>query len=210
MIKVLLADDHWLVREALRNSLAREPDIEIVGEAGDASTTFERTHSLRPDVVVLDVSLPDGNGIDVARSLKERTGVDAKIVALSIHADRFVVTEMLRAGAGAYVTKSSSRDELVTAIRVVAAGQTFLCPEVAHLLAEVTRSGAKVRETLSRREHEVLCLVAEGARSPEISKRLHIAVGTVEVHRRHIMRKLDLRTVAGMTKYAIREGLIAP
>jgi len=210
-IKVLLVDDHRLVREALRDALAKESDIEVVGEAGDAAGAFERIRASTPDVVVLDIGMPDLNGIEVASQVKETTGVDAKIVALSVHSDRRFVTEMLRAGASAYVTKSSAGTELLRAIRAAAAGQTYICPEAAGTLVSAVREEADKSRTprLSRRELEVLKMVAEGVRSPAIAEHLRISVGTVEVHRRNIMRKLGLRTVAELTRYAVREGLIA-
>jgi DNA-binding NarL/FixJ family response regulator len=212
MISVLLVDDHRLVREALRDALAKEPDIDVVGEAGDAHTAFECTRSLRPDIVVLDIGLPDMNGVEAAAKLKERSGVDPKIIALSAYNDRRFATEMLRAGAASYVTKSSVGAELVRAIRAVAGGQTYICPEVAGALVSAMRDGHEKGEMprLSRREREVLRLIAEGTRSPSIAEQLHISLGTVEVHRRNIMRKLSLRTVADLTRYAVREGLVLP
>jgi DNA-binding NarL/FixJ family response regulator len=209
-ISVLLVEDHRLVREALRDTLAKEPDMSIVGEAGDAAEAFECARALSPDVVVLDIGLPGMNGIEVATRLKEECGAEPKIVALSAYSDKRFVTEMLRAGAGGYVTKSAAGTELVRAIRSVAQGQTYLCPEVAGTLVSAVRDGTERAETprLSRREREVLRLIAEGARSPAIAEQLHISLGTVEVHRRNIMRKLGLRTVAELTRYAVREGLV--
>jgi DNA-binding NarL/FixJ family response regulator len=209
-ISVLLVEDHRLVREALRDTLAREPDISVVGEAGDAAGALERSRALMPDVVVLDIGLPDMNGIEVTNRLKEEPGAGPKVVALSAYSDKRFVTEMLRAGAGGYVTKSAAGTELVRAIRSVAEGQTYLCPEVAGTLVSAVREGTDKAEAprLSRREREVLRLIAEGARSPAIAEQLHISLGTVEVHRRNIMRKLGLRTVAELTRYAVREGLV--
>jgi DNA-binding NarL/FixJ family response regulator len=211
-IKVLLIEDHRLVREALRDALAKEPDIAVIGEAGDAAGAFERTRGLVPDVVVLDIGLPDLNGIEVASRLKEMTGVDARIVALSARTDRRSVTEMLSAGACAYVTKSSAGTELVRAIRAAAAGQNYVCPEAGEALVTVTREGEKKggATRLSRREQEVLKMIAEGARSSAIAEHLRISLGTVEVHRRNIMRKVGVRTVAELTRYAMREGLVGP
>ena len=209
-IRVLLADDHRLVREALRDALTKESDIDVVGEAGDARAALEQARALAPDVVVLDIGLPDLNGMEVAARLRQ-AGNTAKIVALSAYSDKRFVIEMLRAGATAYVTKSAAGTELVRAIRAVAAGQSYLCAEVAGALISEVRNHSLPGEAprLARREREVLRLIAGGLRSPAIAEQLHIAVSTVEVHRRNIMRKLDLHTVAELTKHAIREGIVS-
>lgn len=209
-IRVLLIEDHRMVREALREVLTRVPDMEVVGEAGDARDGLEQARTLAPDVIVLDFRLPDLNGIEVAASLRE-SGNTAKIVALSAFSDKRFVTEMLRAGASAYVTKSAAGTELVSAIRAVANGQGYFSPEIAAtLVADVReRATTSAAQPLGRREREVLRLIAEGARSSEIAAQLHITVATVEVHRRNIVRKLGLRTVAELTKHAIREGIVS-
>lgn len=209
-IRVLLVEDHRMVREALSEMLKKVPDIEIVGEAGNAHEALEQAQSAAPDVVVLDIRLPDLNGIEVAARLRD-AGVAAKVVALSAFADKRFVTAMLRAGASAYVTKSGAGTELVQAIRAVAAGQGYFPPEIAGALAAEMRDRPNAGEAppLARREREVLRLIAEGIRSPGIAERLHVSVGTVEVHRRNIMRKLGLRTIAELTKHAIREGIVS-
>jgi DNA-binding NarL/FixJ family response regulator len=211
-ISVLLVDEHRLVREALRDRLAREPDIEVVGEASDASTACERVSDLSPEVVVLDIGFSELRRIETARRLKRLNGAAPKIVALATHADSHLVGEMLRAGAAAYVTKSSASTELVQAIRAAAAGRSYLCPEVAEALLATMHSKRAGGEapSLSRREREVLRMIAEGMRSAAIASRLDITVGTVEVHRRNIMDKLGVRTVAELTRYAVRERLVAP
>jgi two-component system NarL family response regulator len=209
-IRVLLVEDHRMVREALGEVLKKEPEIDVVGEAGDAREAIEQAVALRPDVVVLDIRLPDVNGIEVAARLRD-TGIPVKIVALSAFADKRFVTAMLRAGAAAYVTKSAAGTELVQAIRAVAAGQGYFAPEIAGALVSEIRDRPLPGEAapLGRREREVLRLIAEGVRSPAIAEQLHVAVGTVEVHRRNIMRKLGLRSVAELTKHAIREGIVS-
>ncbi len=209
-IRVLLVEDHRMVREALREVLTKVPDVEVVGEAGNAHDGLVQALDLAPDVIVLDIRLPDLNGIEVAARLRD-AGSTAKIVALSAFSDKRFVTEMVRSGASGYVTKSAAGSELVRAIRAVAAGQGYFSPEIAGaLVAEVRqRPNAGDALPLARREREVLRLIAEGIRSPEIATRLHITVATVEVHRRNIMRKLGLRTVAELTKHAIREGIVS-
>jgi DNA-binding NarL/FixJ family response regulator len=209
-IRVLLVEDHRMVREALRDVLARLPEVEIVGEAGNASEALELAHRVKPDVVVLDISLPDLNGIEVAARLKD-AGNKARIVALSAFADKRFVKAMISSGASAYVTKSAAGTELVQAIRAVAIGQGYFSPEIAGTLATDMRghpSGGD-EASLTRREREVLRLIAEGARSPSIGEQLHVSVATIEVHRRNIIRKLGLHTVADLTKYAIREGIVS-
>ena len=208
-IRVLLVDDHRLVREALRDMLRREPGIDVIGEAGDAAAGLGLVETLLPDVVVLDIGLPDLNGIEAAARLSALNPAP-RIVALSGHVDKRFVTQMLGAGAAAYVTKSAAGTELVRAIQAVARGQDYLCPEVAHaLVAEVRGHRDGDAAPLARREREVLRLIAEGRRSTEIAQQMHISVSTVEVHRRNIMRKLDLHTVAELTRHAVREGIVA-
>ncbi|MEY8689924.1 MAG: response regulator [Leptothrix sp. (in: b-proteobacteria)] len=209
-IRVVLADDHRMLREALRDLLSRIDGIEVVGEAGCARGALEQAHVQQPDVLVLDIALPDMSGMALATRVRQelpRTG----IVALSGYADKRFVTEMLRCGAQAYVTKSAAGSELIRAIRAVADGLSYLCPEVAGALVSEVRSreaeGGELPR-LGRRELEVLRLVAAGARSQAIAEQMHISVATVEVHRRNIMRKLELRTIAELTRYAVREGII--
>jgi two-component system NarL family response regulator len=208
--RVLLVEDHRMVREALSEVLARVPDIAVVGEAGNAQEAMSLAALLKPDVVVLDIRLPDLNGIEVAARLRD-AGSTAKVVALSAFADKRFVTAMLRSGASAYVTKSAAGTELVRAIRAVAAGQGYFSPEIAGALASEVRERPLAGEAppLGRREREVLRLIADGMRSPAIAEQLHVSVATIEVHRRNIMRKLGLRTVAELTKHAIREGIIS-
>lgn len=207
---VLLVEDHRMVREALSEALKKVPDIDIIGEAGDAHEALKLAAKLKPDVIVLDIRLPDVNGMEVAARLKD-AGITAKIVALSAFDDKRFVTAMVRAGASAYVTKSAAGTELVRAIRAVAAGQGYFSPEIAGALVSELRDRPTAGDAvpLARREREVLRLIAEGVRSPAIAAQLHVTVGTVEVHRRNIMRKLGLRTVAELTKHAIREGIVS-
>jgi DNA-binding NarL/FixJ family response regulator len=207
-VRVLLVDDHRLVREALREALEKVTDIEVVGEAGDGRTAIEQSSALGPDVAVIDIALPDLNGMELAVRLRE---ADAKlrIIALSAYSDRRFVVEMLRSGASAYVIKASAGTELVRAIHAVMADQSYFCPEISGGLAAEVRGSRLDGEmkSLGRREREVLRMIAQGMRSQAISEELRISVSTVEVHRRNIMRKLGLHTIAELTKYAIREGI---
>jgi two-component system NarL family response regulator len=202
-IRIAIAEDQRMLRELLSQLLVREPDFGVVGSAATGGEALALAAQLEPDVLVLDISLPDVDGIEVARNLK-KTLPGLKLVALSIHTERPVVQQMLRAGADAYVVKSSALDELVQAIRAVAQGKLYLSPDVTReALSEAATEGA----ALGSRERQVLALLAEGKRSSEIGVRLHISTATVEAHRRNIMRKLGLHTVAELTKYAIRKGL---
>ena len=208
-VRVLLADDHRLLRELLRELLQKEPDIEVVGEASSGSEVMEKVSALSPDLVVLDIGMPGLNGIDAMAELAQRhPGV--KVVCLSRYSDRRYVRAMLMAGAAGYVVKSAAGTELLRAIRAAAAGQCYLCPEAAAAVVDdvkATGGAAGGLAALGKRERQVLQLLAEGNRSSSIADRLSISVATVDTHRRNIMRKLDLHTVAELTKFAIREGV---
>lgn len=203
-IRIILVDDHHLLREVLREKLAKEADIDIVGEAADGRAALRLTAELLPDIVILDISLPEMNGVELATRITAAHG-SVRIVALSMHADKRFVTEMFKAGASGYVTKTAAATELLSAIRAVAAGKRYLGEEVADALVDGVQTDAQSQ--LGRREREVLGLLAEGLRTQDIADRLHISSGTVEVHRRNIMRKLDLHTIAELTRYAIRQGI---
>lgn len=204
-LRLLLADDHRMFRDALRIQLLAEPGIEIVATTGNARETLQAAAATRPDVAVLDIALPDMNGIDAARALLAQQP-QLRIVALSGYGDRMYVEEMLKAGARAYVLKSAGVDELIRAIHAAVAGHVFLSPEITAGMLRRDASQVPV-SVLSKRELDVLRLLASGLRSAEIAAQLGIAVTTVEVHRRNIKQKLGLRTVAELTRYAIREGL---
>lgn len=209
-IRVLLVDDHKILRDALKGVLEREQDIAVVGEANDGGECLELARTVQPDIVLMDIGLPVLGGIDATRALVAEDSA-IKVVALSTFSDRRVVMQMLDAGARGYVVKSAGRDELLRAIRAVAYGRTYLCPDAAAVLVESLRGKKAVEnppvEPIGRREREVLQLLADGHTSPEIGKRLHIATSTVEVHRRNLMRKLELHSIAELTKYAVRHGL---
>ena len=211
-IRTLLVDDHTMFRQALRVMLELEEGIEMVGELGDGSKIVETVALLRPDVVTMDVSMPGVNGIEATRALMAKHP-QIKVVALSASNYKQFIIEMMGAGAMAYVVKSAAGDQLVYAINSAAKGKTYLCPESATLLADSNGLGPGGAATplesrrLARRETAVLQLLAQGKSSPQIGKLLHIASSTVDVHRRNIMRKLELHNVAELTKYAILVGI---
>ena len=209
-IRVALADDHRMLLDALTSVLASEEGITIVGTAHDGPTAIKLAQEASPDVLVLDISMPGINGIDVARQLHKEMP-EIKVLALSAYLDKRFVQEMLKAGAAGYVTKTAALTDLPRAIRAVAAGQNFLSTEItAAVVSELAPPGTSATpplSALSPREREVLRLVADGVRTAEIARRLGITEATIEVHRRNLMHKLEIRTVAELTKYAVREGL---
>jgi two-component system NarL family response regulator len=209
-IRVMLVDDHKILRDALRGVLEREHDIAMVGEASDGIEALEIARNAQPDIVLMDIGLPSMGGIETTRALLAEQP-KTRVIALSTFSDRRIVLQMLDAGASGYVVKSAGRDELLSAIRSVSHGRTYLCPDASAVLIDSVRSKHPVESTpaeqIGRREREVLQLLADGHTSPEIGNLLHIATSTVEVHRRNIMRKLELHSVAELTKYAVRNGL---
>lgn len=212
MIKrVLLADDRRMMREGLRALLEKHPEMEVVGEAEDGREAVALAAEHKPDVVIMDVSMPGLNGIEATRQIL-RDQPKAKVLGLSVHADRRYALTMLEAGAVGYLIKNSASEELYRALEAVSKGQTYLSPAVARVLVDSYRSRQSpaqqaVGQTLTDREREVLQLLAEGMTSKEIAARLHLSATTVDTHRRQIMSKLELHSVAELTKYAIREGL---
>lgn len=208
--RVMLADDHRMFREALRIPLDAEDDIEVVAEANTGAEALTGVAAYLPDVLLLDIALPDIKGIEVARRVGRRFG-SVKVIALSGYSDRLFVEEMLKAGAQAYVLKSSGADELISAIRAVMGGQNFLSPELTSVMVRHVQTGGEPPTppltVLGKREQEVLCLLADGLRSAEIAVQLGISTATVDVHRRNIKQKLRLHTTAELTRYAVREGL---
>ncbi len=210
-LKILIADDHRLFRDGLRTLLDKEKDFRVVAETTDGAETVVRVCELKPDIVLMDVSMPGLNGIEAVRKILSRCG-RVSIVMLSMHSDRRFVVESLRAGAMGYLLKDCAFEELLQAIRTVSAGKIHLSRPindsvVSDYVALATASQRSAFTVLSAREREVLQLVAEGKSTKEIADRLNVSVKTVETHRKQIMDKLDIRSVAELTKYAIREGL---
>ncbi len=210
-IRVLLADDHNIVREGLRSLLEKDPEIEVVAMADNGRTAVQLARDLRPDVAVLDIAMPEMNGIEATRRIF-RDDPQIKVLALSMHSARRFVTEALSAGAKGYLLKDCAAEELVRAIRTVAGNETYLSPKVAGLIVkdylkhspEATLSD---NSSLTNREREILQLIAEGASTKEIAFKIGVSIKTVETHRQQIMKKLNLHSVAELTRYAIREGL---
>jgi two-component system, NarL family, response regulator NreC len=209
MTRILLVDDHELMREGLRSILESEDNVKIVGEASSGREAVALAHTLEPDVVVMDVGMKDLNGIDATHQIvRDRPAV--RVIALSSHSDSRYVSAMLEAGACGYVLKANAYADLREALRAARQGKSYLCAEVTKAVVDASLHGPRGRvdpAVLSEREREVLQLLAEGQTSPQIGKRLFIATSTVETHRRSIMRKLGIHSVADLTKWAIREGL---
>jgi DNA-binding NarL/FixJ family response regulator len=211
LVKVLLADDHKMVRAGLRSILEKEPGISVIAEADNGREAVQLACDLLPDVAVMDISMPDMNGIEaIRRVVAEQPSV--RTLALSMHSDRRIVLEALKAGAKGYLLKDAVADELVTAIRTLAAGEIYICSAMAQVVLKdyLQRSPetiSAVASPLSPREREVLQLVAEGKNTKEVAFTLGVSVKTVETHRQQIMKKLNMFSVAELTKYAIREGL---
>jgi DNA-binding NarL/FixJ family response regulator len=210
-IRVLLADDHSVLREGLRSILESRTNVEVVGEAENGRVAVELARTLSPDVVVMDIGMRDLNGIEATRQIRDENA-DVGVIALSTHSDRRYVLAMLQAGAAGYVLKASAFDDLQRALDAVSAGKRYLSPEITGVVIDAgigpaTGSDAPGHGPLGAREREVLQLLAEGHTSGEIAHRLHISTHTVDTHRRNIMQKLDLHSVAELTKYAVREGL---
>jgi DNA-binding NarL/FixJ family response regulator len=210
-VKILIADDHQIVRQGLRTLLEKEPDLEVVAEADDGRATVRLVRDLAPDVVIMDVAMPDLNGIEATRQIITEFP-KIKVIALSMYADRRFVVNMLKAGASGYLLKECAFEELVRAIRLVLNHKTYLSPGVTDIVVKDYMQGAPPAEAsvfsvLTPREREVLQLMAEGKSTTQIADNLHVSVKTIETHRQQVMHKLNIHSVAELTKYAIREGL---
>jgi two-component system NarL family response regulator len=212
-IRLLLVDDHELMRQGLRAILDRDENLEVIGEAASGRDALELARALSPEIVVMDVAMSDLNGIEATRQIRAACpGI--KVLALSSHSDSRYVSAILDAGACGYVLKANAYDDLRRAIEAAHQGKSYLCADVTQAVVGASlrapgEGNALAHTVLSAREREVLQLLAEGLSSPEIGERLFVATATVDTHRRNVMRKLGIHTVADLTKYAIREGLTA-
>ena len=214
MIRIILADDHAVMRRGLRLVLEQQKDFEIVGEASDGREAVELAEKLKPDVAVLDITMPNLNGIEAARQITSRQ-VGVSVVILSMHADESFVLRALKAGARGYLLKESPESDFLNAIRLVSEGKSFFSPKVSRMLVEdyvrqlQDREVEDSYELLTSREREVLQLIAEGKSNKDIAAILHLSVYTVETHRANILDKLNLHTVPELIVYAVRKGVIA-
>jgi DNA-binding NarL/FixJ family response regulator len=207
--RILLVDDHQMFREALRALLERHTNLEVVAETGDGAEALRLARLIQPDIVLMDIGMPGMNGVETTRQMMAAQP-SLKVVALSTYAERRYVLDMLEAGAVAYVTKAEASEELMRAIDAIQRDRSYLCPDVATLITgAITGGEAEVRRQarLGARETQVLLQVARGCTSTEIAAQMSIAPSTVEVHRRNIMRKLDLHSVAELTRFVISRGL---
>jgi len=213
-IKIILADDHAMVRHGISQSIQQEEDMEVVGQAKDGLGAIDLVRELSPDVVIMDISMPDINGMDATQEIL-RDFPDVKVLALSMHSAKKFVRAMFKAGACGYLLKDCEFSELAGAIRTVMSGKTYLTPEIADVIVDTyvrtsDEDQSSVFSKLTKRERQVLQLLAEGQTTKQISLKLHISPKTVEAHRLRVMDKLEIDNVAQLTKYAIQEGLTSP
>ncbi len=213
-LKVVIADDHMIVRDGLRSLLERPPDMEVVAEANNGRIALKLVKELSPDVVIMDIGMRELNGIDATRQIvKMSPGV--KVLALSMYSDKRFIKGMLKAGASGYMLKDSAFKELIDAIRVIVENKIYISPSVANIITEdylkqSPESDGSTRSLLSSRELEVLQLLVEGMSTKQIASSLRLSIKTIESHRSRIMKKIDVNNIADLTRYAIREGIISP
>jgi len=210
-IKVLLVDDHAIIREGLRSLLEKQPEMEVIADTEDGRKAIELVRELIPNIVIMDISMPGLNGIEATRQITAEFPL-VKVIALSIHSKRRFVADMLSAGATGYILKECLFDELVQAIKAVAAGGRYLSPRITDVVVNdyvkrLSTTAYSPFESLKVREREVLQLVAEGKSTKQIALYLHVSTKTIEANRRQVMEKLNIHSVAELTKYAVREGL---
>lgn len=210
-IRILLADDHEVMRDGLRSLLNSQPGMEVIAEAASGREAVELAVKKKPDVIIMDINMPNLSGIEATRQIVASVP-KVKVIGLSMYSDKRFVVQLLKAGATGFLPKSSPFNEVVSAIKAVVANHTYVSPQIASNLIEdyverVSTNDTSVFSVLTPREREVLQLIAEGCPTKKIASHLHISVKTVDTHRRQIMDKLDLHSIAELTKYAIQEGL---
>lgn len=209
--KILLADDHKITREGLRSLLEKQSEMEVVAEAQEGHEAVRLVREMHPDIAIMDVTMPDLNGIEATQKIVSECP-NVKVIALSMHSDTLFVTEMLKSGASGYLLKDCAFEELTRAIHTVLDGKIYLSPAISDVVVDgylhrLSEDKPVDSDVLSHREREVLQMLAEGKSTKQVALKLHISVKTVETHRRQMMHKLDIYSVAELTKYAIRKGL---
>ena len=213
-VRILLADDHTVMRNGLRLLLERQPHLQVVGEAADGRQAVALSESAKPDVVIMDIAMPNLNGIEAARQIVNRNPRTA-IAILSMHSDESYVIRALKAGARAYLLKDSAEADLLAAVRALTEGKSFFSPAISKILVEdymrqlESRGAEDTYELLTNREREILQLLAEGRTNKEVANMLNLSLYTVETHRTHILQKLNLHSVPELILYAVRKGIIA-
>ncbi len=210
-VRIVLADDHQVLREGICSLLEKQGNIEVVAQAENGRKAVRLVRDLQPDIIIMDIAMPDLNGIEAARQIKAESP-EVKIIALSMHSDRRFVAEMLKAGANGYLLKNSAFQQLTNSIRTVMEGRNYLSPEIGEIVLDdyikkITANETSRVSPLTSREREVLQLIAEGNSTKEIASNLSVSIKTADTHRQQVMKKLNCRSVAELTKYAIREGI---
>jgi len=210
-IKLLIADDHAILRQGLRRILEAEPDMSVIGEAATGTDAVKRARQLKPDVVIMDISMPEQDGIESMRQILKT--LSSRVLILTVHTEHHVISEAVSAGAAGYLTKDSLDHELVSAVRTVVHGGTVFSPNISKRLAESSQTlqagnGYRSLESLTSREREVFLLLAEGKSPSEVATSLFVSPKTVHTHRQHIMEKLGLKTTTELIRFALRQGVI--
>jgi DNA-binding NarL/FixJ family response regulator len=213
-MRVILVDDHEIMREGMCALLKRRPEVEVIGQAADGRAAVDMARKLRPDVVIMDIGMPNLNGIEATRQMLDENP-NLRVMALSTHSDGVIVAKMIKAGATGYMLKESAFAELVDGLNLMAEGKTYLCSKISKVVFAdyvnmLTNPRIDGSDGLTGREREVLQLIAEGNTTKEIAQMLNLSPKTIDSHREHIMEKLDIRNIAGLTRYAIRDGLVTP
>ncbi len=213
MIKVILADDHVVVRKGLATLIESEMDIEVIGEVSDGKEAIELTREAKPDVVIMDISMPNLNGLEATRRIKSEMP-EVRVLALTVHSDDEYIFRILRAGASGYLLKKTAPDELISAIRTLHGGGAYLGSSISESVVQAFRERPSPWEAESKydeltdREREILQLIAEGNTTKDIAEKLYISTNTVSTHRKNLMEKLGIHSIAGLTQYAIQKGLV--